>query len=420
MELLKQMPKEKALDSTVGFLKDGYLFILNRMKKNNTDVFTARFLGKKVTFLMGREAAKLFYDEQCFIRKGVAPMRVQNTLFGKQAIQGLDGKNHKQRKALFMSLLTEEYEKQFLTICEATLDRYSKEWEKKPFIVLYKESQRVLFESVCQWAGISYEKTKINDYAEDFGRMIYGFGRVGSKYRQGKEARKEMEAFVRNSVIALRQGRLKVDKKSPLYQMSMYKENGRRLSAQIAAVELINLLRPMVAIATYVTFLAVALETCPECKVKIAKQDPLYLEMFCEEVRRFYPFGPFVGAKVKQDFVWKNYLFKKNSLVVLDIYGTNHDPKLWKKPDTFRPERFAKRKKDLFDFIPQGGGKMHSGHRCAGDRITLKVMEMFAEYLVNRLTYVVPTQNLTFSLRKMPTLPKSGFIMKNIKRKVGR
>lgn len=417
MQLLKQMPKDKAFDSTIGFLRDGYLFISNRMKQKNTDVFTARFCGKKLTFLMGKEAAELFYNEQYFKRKGVCPMRVQKTLFGKRAIQGLDGKNHKQRKALFMSLLTTEYEKQFLTICQDTLNWYAEEWENESTINLYKESQKILFESVCQWVGISYDSNKISEYAESFGLMIYGFGRVGKEYRKGKEARKEIEDWVRNSVIEVRKGCLKVEKKSPLYQMSMYEENGSKLSAQIAAVELINMLRPIIAIATFITFEGVALERYPDCSTRIAKQDPLYLEMFCEEVRRYYPFAPFVGAKVKNDFVWKDYLFKKNELVVLDIYGTNHDAKLWNQPNQFKPERFATRKKDLYDFIPQGGGKMLSGHRCAGDCITLKVMEVFADYLVNRITYEVPAQHLEFSFRKIPTLPKSGFIMKNINRK---
>ena len=139
--------------------------------------------------------------------------------------------------------------------------------------------------------------------------------------------------------------------------------------------------------------------------------------MFCEEVRRLYPFAPFVGAKVKKDFLWKGYEFKKNTLVVLDIYGINHDPRLWQEPYKFNPERFLERKKDLYDFIPQGGGSIHTGHRCVGDVITLKTMEVFVDFFVNKLTYTLPKQNLTFSLRKIPTSPESGVIMTKIRRR---
>jgi hypothetical protein len=51
--------------------------------------------------------------------------------------------------------------------------------------------------------------------------------------------------------------------------------------------------------------------------------------MFVQEVRRFYPFFPFVAAVVKKDFTWKGFEFKEGTLTFLDLYGTNHDPEVW-------------------------------------------------------------------------------------------
>lgn len=314
-------------------------------------------------------------------------------------------------------MLTPDYEKELLTVCGSNLDKYARQWEAKEVVNLYEESKKILFESVCQWAGIPYEKEKVPEYAEYFGLMIYGFGRIGKNYRKGKHARKIVEAWIKGIITDVREGTLVVDTKSPLYQVSMYdEEDGMKLPAQIAAVEVINIIRPIIAIATYITFEAVALEAYPECKAQLQKRDPQYTEMFCQEVRRFYPFAPFVGAKVKQDFEWNGYSFKLNQLVMLDIYGTNHDTKLWDEPYEFRPERFAKREKNLYDFIPQGGGKMAESHRCAGDITTLKIMEVFAEYLVNGITYDLPEQDLKFSLKKIPTLPNSGVVLSNIRK----
>lgn len=42
-----------------------------------------------------------------FQRKGAMPMRIQKTLFGVNAIQGMDKEAHTQRKLLFMSLMTD-------------------------------------------------------------------------------------------------------------------------------------------------------------------------------------------------------------------------------------------------------------------------------------------------------------------------
>lgn len=106
MSTKSKIPSEKGLDKTVTLLKEGYLFINKRMDKYKTDIFKLRLLGQQVICIRGEEAVKVFYDTEKFQRKGAAPMRVQQSLFGKNAIQSLDGEIHLHRKLLFMSLLT--------------------------------------------------------------------------------------------------------------------------------------------------------------------------------------------------------------------------------------------------------------------------------------------------------------------------
>jgi fatty-acid peroxygenase len=137
--------------------------------------------------------------------------------------------------------------------------------------------------------------------------------------------------------------------------------------------------------------------------------------MFVQEVRRFYPFGPFVGARVRNDFTWRRYSFRKGTLVLLDIYGTNHDSRLWVLPNRFLPERFENRNDTPYDLIPQGGGNTKYGNRCPGEVLTIKIMKLGMKFLTNHLDYEVPVQDLSYSLSRIPTLPKSRFIMSNIK-----
>lgn len=137
-------------------------------------------------------------------------------------------------------------------------------------------------------------------------------------------------------------------------------------------------------------------------------------ERFNEEVRRYYPFAPFIGAKVKKNFIWRGYAFKKGTLVLLDLYGTNHDERLWEAPYKFNPDRYKKEKKTLYNFMPQGGGSI-KGHRCVGERITMAMMNMALDVLVNKVSYELPPQDLSYSMSKIPTLPASGVIMKHIK-----
>src|SRR3712207_8802226 len=55
----------------------------------------------------------------------------------------------------------------------------------------------------------------------------------------------------------------------------------------------------------------------------------LFRSLFVQEVRRYYPFFPFIVALAREDFDWKGYHFEKGTLTVLDLYGTNHDARLW-------------------------------------------------------------------------------------------
>jgi fatty-acid peroxygenase len=55
------------------------------------------------------------------------------------------------------------------------------------------------------------------------------------------------------------------------------------------------------------------------------------------------------------------------------------------------------------------------GHRCAGEWITIEAMKQAVTFLNDNLTYDVPPQDLRYNLRRMPTLPKSGFVMENVR-----
>src|SRR5699024_11932535 len=47
-------------------------------------------------------------------------------------------------------------------------------------------------------------------------------------------------------------------------------------------------------------------------------------------------------ARVKSDFTWKGYQFKKETLTLLDLYGTNHDPEIWDNPARSEERRVGK------------------------------------------------------------------------------
>jgi fatty-acid peroxygenase len=100
--------------------------------------------------------------------------------------------------------------------------------------------------------------------------------------------------------------------------------------------------------------------------------------------------------------------------VMLDLYGTNHDARIWHEPDQFRPERFVNWRGDPFTLIPQGGGDIATGHRCAGEPLTIELMKTATRCLLHKLRYVVPTQDLHVSLARIPALPASRFVLEDV------
>ncbi|WP_279401660.1 cytochrome P450 [Piscibacillus salipiscarius] len=141
--------------------------------------------------------------------------------------------------------------------------------------------------------------------------------------------------------------------------------------------------------------------------MKAIKNGELNSEQFIQEVRRYYPFFPFVVARVRKDFTWNNYIFKKDTVTFLDLYGTNHDPEIWDEPDEFKPTRFNGWEGTPFDFIPQGGGEFDIGHRCAGEWITIKILKTTLEYFINEVTFEFPDQEPEYQMNDIPPNQRS-------------
>ncbi|AGK95956.1 cytochrome P450 [Clostridium pasteurianum] len=416
MLMKERVPHDKS--HTLALSQEGYLFIKNRIDQYQSNLFEAHLLGEKVICMGGEEASKVFYDPERFQRNGAAPKRIQKTLFGMNAIQTMDGDAHIHRKLLFMSLMTPTHQKR---LAELTMEKWQAsidKWKSSEKIILFDEAKNILCWAACHWAGVPLSESEVKDRAEDFSAMVDAFGAVGPRHWKGRRARSRAEEWISGVIEDVRVGKLKSEEGSALYAIAFHRElHGGELDTQMAAVELINILRPIVAISTFITFTALALHKHSEYKDKLLTGHSNDLEMFVQEVRRYYPFTPFLGARVRKDFIWNQCEFKQGMLVLLDIYGTNHDSRVWENPYEFRPERFKNRKDNLFDFIPQGGGDPAKGHRCPGEGITVEIMKTSLDFLVNKIEFEVPHQDLSYDMARIPTLPKSGFVMNNIRRK---
>lgn len=412
------LPRLSSIDSTRDLMQDPYRFISARARSLKSDVFEARLLLTRTICMTGKDAAQIFSDEQLFKRKGAVTGPLTATLFGKGGVQGLDDEAHLHRKKLFMSFVTPDNVLQLKSIMKDWLEVYTVRWMHESQIVMYEELQEILARTVCAWAGVPLPESDIKKRTREL-TAIFDSAESGKKYFLSRPSRKSAEGWITDLVKEVRAGKHQELEGSPLYVITHFRDmDGKLLNPHIAAVEILNLLKPTVALSLYFVFSLHALHLHPESRQRLKAQETGFLDNFVNEVRRFYPFFPALHAKVRQDFKWGRLQFKKGTRVMLDIYGINHDSRIWERPNEFNPDRFKKWSMSPFDFIPQGVGDHMMDHRCPGELFTIELMRTFVEYFVMNISYEVPPQDLQVQMNRLPAMPKSHMILRELRKQV--
>ncbi|MCF6746386.1 cytochrome P450 [Blastococcus sp. KM273128] len=401
------------LENSLKLLSKGYAWLPDERRRAGKAAVGVRLGGLPAVGIEGPEAARFLYDEDHVRRSHAIPEPVQGTLFGKGAVHTLDGEVHRVRKAMFVALLMRE--DGIASLVERTTaawDAALPSWSRRSEIVLFDEASRVLAGSVARWAGVPVRDGEVPGLARDMIAMVDGFATGGPRHVRARRARGRRERWLQQLVRDVRSGQAEVPEGSAVDVVSRHRDaDGTQLPADVAAVELLNVIRPTTAVAWFMAFSGHALIRWPGNRERLAGGDPAYAEAWAHEVRRFYPFAPFIGGRSPERNEFAGEEIPRNAMVLLDLYGQNHDPALWDSPYAFRPERFLGRKIGEWELVPQGGGDPRTNHRCPGERITVALLSALAVRLA-RLEWEVPEQDLTIALHRIPARPKSGVVLR--------
>jgi fatty-acid peroxygenase len=423
-DLLDDVPTRTRLDRSLALLREGYAFSRRRRRWGDGPTpsdraVELRLLGQRAVLVGGAEAVRWFYDGASFRRRDAIPRTLANTLFGKGAIHTHDGAAHSKRKAMFLDLLDARHAGEIAARTDALWAAAVERWRGSERVVLFDEAVRVIGVGICTWAGLPLTPENAPRRVWDLERIVDGFGGVGPRHLAARLARRRSEAWVAQVVGDVRSGRLAPRAGSALDVVTGFHDvDGGLLDDRTAAVELLNIVRPSVAVAWFVAFSGLALQENPRWRERLAatsgEELDRDLEAFAHEVRRLYPFAPLIGARADRDLVWHGHAVPEGRLVLLDLHGMNHDPNIWPEPETFDPGRFAGRQPDAYTFVPQGGADPHTGHRCAGERVTVELLKSAVRALT-RISWSVPEQDLSFPLSRIPTRPRSGVVLSEIR-----
>jgi fatty-acid peroxygenase len=395
-------------DQTLNLVRQGYPWA-SRLRAGAVAVPT-RLLGRRAVVVGGPEGVRRFYDPR-LRRRGAIPLPVRGVLFGPGAVHGLDDAAHTHRKSLFVDVLTPAAAERLTAAAEQAWQAAARRWPTAGPVVLFDEAVEVIGAAVLGWAGIALPAAEQRRRARQLATVVDGFGTPGAPYGRALVARWQSDRWARRLVRAARAGRVAAEPGSALEAVAAFRDrSGRPLPARVAAVELLNLVRPTVAAAWFVTFAGLALHEQPQWRDRIAAGDEAALAAFAQEVRRRYPFVPVLAAKARYDQDVAGVRVRRGALVLLDVHGTDHDPAHWKDPEEFDPGRFLGPAPDPDTLVPQGGGAVATGHRCPGEAVVLGQIAA-AVRVLSRTPYRLPPQDLRVDLTRMPTRPSSGVLL---------
>lgn len=406
------IPRDDRFDSSLALWRDPYRFIGKQCQAFGADLFETRLLLQPTICMTGPVAGKFFYDPKHFQRQGAAPEPVQATLFGKGSAQTLDSSRHRRRKGLFMQVLGD---RAVADLTQQVRDEWkvlAASWTVGQRVPLYEAAQTVLMTAVCRWAGVPLPPEKAEQRTRDMVALFDEAARGGLHHLHARSARWRLEAWLSDWVQAVRAGNHRPRNHAAIATMAAHQDvEGDVLPPRVAAVELLNVLRPTVAVSVFIVFAAHALHEHPQWRASLSSGDPRVLPAFLQEIRRHYPFFPTVTALLRDDVHWHGFHLRKGRRVLFDLYGTNHDSRTWEAPDQFRPERFLDHTPGRFEFVPQGGAEPQTHHRCPGEGLTLALMEVALDFLLRGVQYTVLPADLRLDFNRLPALPREPLVL---------
>ncbi|MFC7725729.1 cytochrome P450 [Nocardioides sp. GCM10028917] len=388
----------------LGFLlaRHGYDAVArDRTAHGGADTYISRLLGRRTVVLGDPDGARAFYDESLARRAGAVPPPLAWLLFGRGAVHGMDGTEHRDRKRLLLDVLDPDGLHSLVDEVRGALITRAGGWVGRE-VDLHRELVSVYGAATLHWAGLDVTRREAELVGRRLAEIVDGFGFAGRAYVRGWRARRWAERWARTAVRDARDGRT-----SPVAGSALQMIAATDLDERQAAVELLNVLRPTVAVSWLGCFAGLALASVPaEERARLVPQEAVHERYaFAQEVRRTSPFVPALTALAVRGAEVSGVRVRAGDRLLLDVIGIDHLESRWPAPRLFDADRFLDHDEvaaeSAFDLVPQGGGHP-SGHRCPGESLTLRLLSETIRVLAGLDLEVTPG---AADPTRMPTLP---------------
>ncbi|MFZ4813212.1 MAG: cytochrome P450 [Phototrophicaceae bacterium] len=135
-----------------------------------------------------------------------------------------------------------------------------------------------------------------------------------------------------------------------------------------------------------------------------------YTTMVIQETMRYEPTVSTLGRYVTQDLELGGYLLEGGTTVLIPIYALHHDPRWWKNPQEFDPERFnAENEPNIpkYAYLPFGGGP----RVCIGNHFAMMEAQILLAMFVQHYDFTLAADAKVEPLRLITTSPRYGMPM---------
>jgi fatty-acid peroxygenase len=395
-------------DRSLQLLADPYRFIGRHADRLGTDGFRTRVMGRRITCLRGADAARFFGEGGRFDRVGAIPATARRLLQDDGSVQTVRGREHLVRKAAFLEVLGSQGGRSMTEALDTAWRRRATVRASGP-VDVHAEAVQLLGEAVLAWAGVPLDQDDPDAVTAELQAMFENAGRFGPRNALARARRTRTEARARRWIDRARSGDVPAD--TVVSAVAGWTDaDGAPLPSAVAAIELLNLLRPTVAVAEFLVWAALALAVRPGEQERVRTLSG-YSVAFAHEVRRHAPFFPVIAGRATGPLRWHEARFADRDWVMLDLYGTNHDARIWNDPERFRPMRFLEGI-DPRMVIAQGAGDFTPDHRCPGEDLTNALVARFAELLAGErwATEGAPDPRMRFS--RIPAHPRTPLVLR--------
>lgn len=145
------------------------------------------------------------------------------------------------------------------------------------------------------------------------------------------------------------------------------------------------------------------------------RKDLRLVEAVVQETMRLHPPAWVIGRAPTEDVVVQGFQIRKGDEVLVPIYALHRDPRFWKDPDAFRPDRWTTGEADAvprFAYFPFGGGP----RVCVGNHFAMmEAVLVLAEWI--RALEVSPVPGARLELMPSVTLrPRAGVTVATTRR----